>query len=150
MLFPVSPKEYGISSADFHAEFGEKMHFAVLAFTSHRVARSMLHAPPPGLQVSLRQGTEMLFCLSVVNYKHVEKGALEDLINMPRRICTLLFCSFSIADVKIWLLRTYNSHKFAVVLQSLCRPVRCRVYFLSRIPTNRGTFRTSDRRTNNI
>ncbi|CAK9083084.1 unnamed protein product [Durusdinium trenchii] len=46
--------EYGISSADFHAEFAEKMCIAVLAFTSHRVARSMLHAPPPGLQVSLR------------------------------------------------------------------------------------------------
>ena len=51
-----SSQEYGISSADFHAEFAEKMCIAVLAFTSHRVARSMLHAPPPGLQVSLRQG----------------------------------------------------------------------------------------------
>eukprot|EP00438_Fugacium_kawagutii_P019648 Skav232821 [mRNA] locus=scaffold614:658642:668127:- [translate_table: standard] len=41
-------EEYGISSADFHAEFGERKRFAVLAFTSHRVARSMVNAPPPG------------------------------------------------------------------------------------------------------
>eukprot|EP00913_Durusdinium_trenchii_P004047 g3749.t1 len=46
--------ERELKSADFHAEFAEKMCIAVLAFTSHRVARSMLHAPPPGLQVSLR------------------------------------------------------------------------------------------------
>ena len=49
-------EEYGISSADFHAEFGEKKRFAVLAFTSHRVARSMVNAPPPGLLVNLRHG----------------------------------------------------------------------------------------------
>ncbi|CAJ1433109.1 unnamed protein product [Effrenium voratum] len=49
-------QEYGISSADFHAEFAPARGRAVLAFTSHRVARSMQNAPPPRCQVSLRHG----------------------------------------------------------------------------------------------
>ena len=54
-ILQVKIEEYGISSADFHAEFGEqKRNFAVLAFTTHRVARSMVNAPPPGLLVNLR------------------------------------------------------------------------------------------------
>ena len=56
LFFLMDTEEYGISSADFHAEFGEKKRFAVLAFTSHRVARSMVNAPPPGLLVNLRHG----------------------------------------------------------------------------------------------
>lgn len=53
--FFVKIEEYGISSADFHAEFSaQKRNFAVLAFTTHRVARSMVNAPPPGLLVNLR------------------------------------------------------------------------------------------------
>ena len=55
-LFYGHNEEYGISSADFHAEFGEQKRFAVLAFTNHRVARSMVNAPPPGLLVNLRHG----------------------------------------------------------------------------------------------
>jgi len=50
-------EEYGISSA----EFGEKKRFAVLALTSHRVARSMVNAPPPGLLVNLRHGWSYLW-----------------------------------------------------------------------------------------
>eukprot|EP00435_Cladocopium_sp_Y103_P034669 s2108_g9.t1 len=72
-------QEYGISSADFHAEFGEKKRFAVLAFTSHRVARSMVNAPPPGLQVNLRaafseEAQEMLAL------RRPNKGATTDVV----------------------------------------------------------------------
>ena len=36
-------QEYGISTADFHAEYSENKCMAVLAFPSHRVSRSMVN-----------------------------------------------------------------------------------------------------------
>ena len=47
-------QEYGISSADFHAEYSDSKWMAVLAFPSHRVSRSMVNAPPPNMVVRLK------------------------------------------------------------------------------------------------
>ncbi|CAE7022788.1 Ddx1, partial [Symbiodinium sp. CCMP2456] len=47
-------QEYGISSADFHAEYSDDQCMAVLAFPSHRVSRSMANAPPPKMLVRLK------------------------------------------------------------------------------------------------
>ncbi|CAE7229210.1 Ddx1 [Symbiodinium sp. KB8] len=47
-------QEYGISSADFHAEYSDNQCMAVLAFPSHRVSRSMANAPPPKMLVRLK------------------------------------------------------------------------------------------------
>ncbi|CAJ1360153.1 unnamed protein product [Effrenium voratum] len=72
-------QEYGISSADFHAEFAPARGRAVLAFTSHRVARSMQNAPPPRCQVSLRPSFSAA-ALDLIRAKRPTKGATTDAV----------------------------------------------------------------------